>query len=169
MSLSRLGIVAVVVALFVVVSLILSAFFCIPWSMADDPKPEALQPRKRIDNANAYYVKAWKTGDAEMFANNFAKKGALFEEGGKVVLGYDAIREHMNGTFSRMRMKEGSIRTTGLWFADGCAWETGKWVFAIGSVTELGNAKPDSGYYLKIWLPEDGYWKIWRDLRMPRG
>jgi hypothetical protein len=30
----RLGIVVVVIALLVVVSLILSAFFCIPWSMA---------------------------------------------------------------------------------------------------------------------------------------
>ena len=168
MSLRRLGIVAVVVVVFVVVSLILSAFFCIPWSMADDPKPEALQPRKRIDNANAYYVRAWKTGDADMFANNFAKKGALFDSGGQVVLGYDAIREHMNGAFSRWRMKEGTIRTTALWFADGCAWETGKWVFAIGSVSEIGNAIPDSGYYLKIWIEEDGYWKIWRDLRVPR-
>jgi len=167
-SLRRLGIVAVVIALFVVVSLILSAFFCIPWSMADDLVPEALRPQKRIDNANAYYLKAWKTGDAEMFANNFASKGALFDAGGKVVVGYDAIREHMKDTFSRLRMKEGSIRTTGLWFADNCVWETGKWVFAIGSVTEIDNAKPDSGYYLRIWIHEESYWKIWRDIPVSR-
>jgi hypothetical protein len=71
----RRGVVGAAVALLVVASLILSAFFCIPWSIAHDRAPEALQPRKRIDNANAYYVKAWKTGNAEMFANNFAKKG----------------------------------------------------------------------------------------------
>jgi hypothetical protein len=96
------------------------------------------------------------------------EEGALFDAGSQVVTGYDAIREHMNGTFSRWRMKEGTIRTTALWFADGCAWEAGKWAFTIGSVTDIDTAKPDSGYYLRIWLPEDGYWRIWRDIRVPR-
>jgi uncharacterized protein (TIGR02246 family) len=133
------------------------------------PAPDSAQVQKQIDAGNDQFVKAWTTGDADLFAGCFASDGGLFRGGGAVVIGRDAIRERMKGTFGRYRMARGTIRTTGLWFADDRAYETGKWVFTIGKVDSLGTAAPDSGHYLEIWRLEAGKWRMWRDIGIPEG
>lgn len=130
--------------------------------------PDSAQVQLQIDAGNAQFVKGWTAGDADLFAGCFASDGALFRGGGGLVLGRDAIRERMKGAFTRYRMARGTIRTTGLWFADDRAYETGKWVFTIGKVDSLSAAEPDSGQYLEIWRLEDGKWRMWRDIGIPQ-
>ena len=130
--------------------------------------PDSATVQRQIDAGNAQFIRGWMTGDADLFAGCFASDGALFRGGGSVVTGRDAIRERMKGAFGRYRMASGSIRTTGLWFTDGRAYETGKWVFTIGKADSLRAAQPDSGYYLEIWRPEDGKWRMWRDIGIPQ-
>ena len=130
--------------------------------------PDSAEAQRQIDAGNAQFIRGWMTGDADAFADCFASDGALFRGGGAVVPGRDAIRDRMRGAFRRYRMSAGSIRTTGLWFVDGRAYETGKWVFTIGKVDSLAAAEPDSGYYLEIWRPEGGRWRMWRDIGIPQ-
>lgn len=130
--------------------------------------PDSAEVQRQIDAGNAQFIRGWMTGDADVFAGCFAGDGAQFRGGGAVVEGREAIRERMKRTFNRFRMTDGSIRTTGLWFVDGRAYETGKWVFTIGTVDSLAAARPDSGYYLEIWRPEGGKWRMWRDIGIPQ-
>lgn len=130
--------------------------------------PDSAEARKQIDAGNDRFIRGWISGDADLFAGCFAEDGALFRGGGAVVRGRDAIRARMKDVFSRYRMARGTIRTTGLWFLDDRAYETGKWVFTIGRADSLNAAEPDSGYYLEIWRVEDGRWKMWRDIGIPK-
>ncbi|MGE5175364.1 MAG: YybH family protein [Hyphomicrobiales bacterium] len=130
--------------------------------------PDSAAVQRDVDAGNAQFIRGWMTGDADAFAGCFASDGALFRSGGSVLEGRDAIRERMKGVFARYRMASGSIRTTGLWFHDDRAYETGKWVFAIGERDSLSAAAPDSGYYLEIWKLEDGTWRMWRDIGIPQ-
>lgn len=165
----RVGIVEASVVLLVCVSLVLSAFFCaFPWSMtsASSASTDSVEVRRQIDAGNAAFVKAWMTGDANLFASCFAVDGALFRGGGEVVSGRDAIRARMKGVFDRYCMTEGTITTTGMWVMGDTAFETGRWNFAIGPVGE--SAAPDSGHFVEIWKLDGQKWSMWRDIGVPK-
>ncbi len=123
--------------------------------------------RSDIDAGNAQFVKAWKTGDAELFAGCFAEDGALLHQGRPAVVGRDRIRERMAKVFARYRMSDGEITTVDLFIFGDTAYETGRWKFAIG---EIGGkaAEPDSGRFVEVWKHTGEGWRMWRDIGVPR-
>jgi uncharacterized protein (TIGR02246 family) len=130
-------------------------------------EPESARVRADIDSGNAQFLQAWRTGSADLFANTFAEDGAQLLQGGRHVLGRDSIAAHMNRVFSKIRMRRGSITTLDLNIVGDRAYERGKYVFETVPV-KGGKAEIDSGHFVEIWKYEQGQWKMWRDIGVPR-
>ncbi len=127
---------------------------------------DSASARLEVDAGNARFVKAWKTGDAELFAGCFAEDGALLHQGRPAVVGRDKIRDRMAKVFARYRMSDGEITTVDLFVLGDTAYETGRWRFAIG---EIGGkpADPDSGRFVEVWKHTGEGWRMWRDIGVP--
>ena len=125
--------------------------------------------RAAIDAGNAAFVRAWQTGDADLFASLFANDGALLRPGGGLTVGRENIRARMKDVFGRVRMTYGTITTADVFVIGSTAYETGAWVFTIGPIGST-TAEPDSGHYVEIWTRDKtGNWKMWRDIGIPKG
>jgi uncharacterized protein (TIGR02246 family) len=178
------GVAGVLLALLLIVSIVLSAWYCaFPWSWTT-PRAEAQSPpnrdpmtlvyavddsteaRRQIEAASARILHAWKTGDAALFASVYALDAAVLEPGHAPVSGKEAIRERMQGIFARDRMKEGSIAVQDVYVLGDHAYATGHWKFAIGPIGK--KAKTRSGRFVDIWVREGaGRWMKWRDVGVP--
>ena len=124
--------------------------------------------RAAIDTGNAAFLRAWQTGDADLFASLFASDGALLRPGGGLTVGRDNIRARMKDVLGRVRMTYGVIITADVFVIGSTAYETGSWIFTIGPIGST-TAEPDSGHYVEIWTKEKGAWKMWRDIGVPKG
>lgn len=173
----------VLVALLLVLSLLLSAFYCaFPWSMTrragaqtiarPDPMTliyavdDSTEARRQIEAGNARILEAWKTGDARLFASVYALDAALLEPGKPPVSGREAIHEGMEGVFRKDRMAEGSIRIHDVFVLGDHAYATGTWRFEIGPIGK--RAKGRSGPFVDIWIQEGAArWMKWRDVGVP--
>ncbi|HMI31158.1 MAG TPA: SgcJ/EcaC family oxidoreductase [Candidatus Limnocylindrales bacterium] len=124
--------------------------------------------RAAIDAGNAAFIRAWQTGDADLFASLFAEDGALLRPGGALTVGRDKIRSRMRDVFSRVRMTEGTITTADVFVIGETAYETGTWVFTLGPIGST-TSEPDSGNYVEIWKRVNEKWKMWRDIGVPKG
>jgi uncharacterized protein (TIGR02246 family) len=124
--------------------------------------------RAAIDAGNAAFIRAWQTGDADLFASLFAEDGALLRPGGALTVGRDKIRSRMKDVFSRVRMTEGTITTVDVFVIGETAYETGTWVFTLGPIGST-TSEPDSGNYVEIWKRVNETWKMWRDIGVPKG
>jgi uncharacterized protein (TIGR02246 family) len=126
---------------------------------------DSMEVRRFVDDGNSDFIRAWMTGDADLFAGCFAADGALLHPGRPAVVGRDRIRERMKAVFSKYRMAAGAISTIDLYVLGDTAYETGKWKFDIGPIG--GSAEPDSGRYIEVWKREGKAWKMWRDISVP--
>jgi len=125
--------------------------------------------RTAIDLGNASFLRAWQTGDADLFASLFATDGALLRPGGGLTVGRANIRARMKDVFSRVRMTFGTITTVDVFVIGDTAYETGVWNFTIGPLGST-TAEPDSGNYVEVWTKDKaGAWKMWRDIGVPKG
>ena len=125
--------------------------------------------RAVIDAGNAAFIRAWQTGDADLFASLFAEDGALLRPGGGLTVGRENIRSRMRDVFKRVRMTEGLITTADVFVIGDTAFETGMWNFTIGPIGST-TAEPDSGNYVEVWKRVGGgEWKMWRDIGVPKG
>ena len=125
--------------------------------------------RAAIDAGNAAFLRAWQTGDADLFASLFAADGALLRPGGGLTVGRENVRARMKDVFGRVRMTYGTITTVDVFVIGTTAYETGSWVFTIGPIGST-TAEPDSGHYVEIWTRDKaGDWKMWRDIGVSRG
>lgn len=126
---------------------------------------DSIQVRTFVDEGNANFVRAWMTGDADLFAGCFAEDGALLHAGRPAVVGREKIRERMKSVFAKYRMTAGEILTIDVFILGDTAYETGKWKFAIGPVGQ--SAPADSGRYVEVWKREGDIWRMWRDIGVP--
>lgn len=126
---------------------------------------DSVQARKSVDEGNANFVRAWMTGDPDLFADCFAADGALLQPGRPAIVGREKIRERMETVFSKYRMTAGEITTVDVFILGDTAYETGKWKFAIGPIGKP--AEPDSGRYIEVWKRVGDGWKMWRDISVP--
>lgn len=126
---------------------------------------DSIQVRASIDEGNADFVRAWLTGDPDLFASCFAADGALLHPGRPAIVGRDRIRDRMKAVFSKIRMTAGAITTVDVYIFGDTAYETGKWKFAIGPIGRA--AEPDSGRYIEVWKRVGDGWKMWRDISVP--
>jgi len=174
----------VLLVLLLVVSLILSTFFCaFPWSLATrragaqttlqrDPMTlvyavdDSTEARRQIDAGNARCIEAWKTGDAPLYASMYALDAAVLEPGRPPVSGREAILERMKAIFSRDRMAQGTISTRDVFVLGDHAYATGTWKYSIGPIGK--KAKTRTGRFVDIWVREGvGRWMKWRDVAVP--
>jgi len=70
---------------------LMAAALVAPCAWAATPADSA-QVRAAIDGGNAAFIRAWQTGDADLFASLFALDGALLRPGGGLTVGRDKIR-----------------------------------------------------------------------------
>lgn len=178
------GIAGLLIVLLLVVSLILSAFFCaFPWSMTArraaaqttvqrDPMTliyavdDSTEARRQIEAAHAKLLEAWKTGNAPLLASVYALDAAILEPGLPAVTGREAILRRMEEIFTTDRMAEGTIATRDVFVLGEHAFATGTWKFAIGPIGK--KAKTRSGRFVDIWVREGaGRWMKWRDVGVP--
>ena len=147
--------------------LILALALFAPCARAAAPADSALV-RAAIDDGNAAFIRAWQTGDADLFASLFAADGALLRPGGGLTVGKEKIRARMRDVFGSVRMTEGTITTADVFLIGDTAYETGFWNFTIGPIGST-TSEPDSGHYVEIWKRDRaGAWKMWRDIGVPR-
>lgn len=148
---------------------VLCVSFGAPSAGAQTSPSDSASARANVDLGNAAFVRAWQTGDADLFASLFAQDGAMLRPGGGVTIGRDNIRSRMRTVFGRLRMTFGTITTADLFVIGDTAYETGAWNFTIGPVGST-TAEPDSGQYVEIWKRDrTGAWKMWRDIGVPKG
>jgi uncharacterized protein (TIGR02246 family) len=139
-----------------------------PAAAAPSAPDDSATVRAAIDAGNDAFVRAWQTGDADLFASLFASDGALLRPGGGLTVGRDNIRARMKDVFGRVRMTFGTITTADVFVIGSTAYETGAWNFTIGPIGST-TAEPDSGHYVEIWTRDKtGGWKMWRDIGIPK-
>ncbi len=122
--------------------------------------------QKDIDAGNANFMRAWMTGDADLFASCFTEDGAMLRPGGRIISGREGIRTRMESVFQQFRAVNAVATTQDLFFTDDRAYETGKWVVTAGPVGKPSAAEPDSGHYVQIWKREGATWKLWRNINV---
>ena len=146
---------------------ILALAMLAPCARAATPADSAAV-RAAIDDGNAAFIRAWQTGEADLFASLFAADGALLRPGGGLTVGRDKIRARMRDVFANVRMTEGTITTADVFLIGDTAYETGFWNFTIGPLGST-TSEPDSGHYVEIWKRDSkGAWRMWRDIGVPR-
>lgn len=137
-------------------------------AVASSAPDDSATVRAAIDAGNDAFLRAWQTGDADLFASLFASDGALLRPGGGLTVGRDNIRARMKDVFGRVRMTFGTITTADVFVIGSTAYETGAWNFTIGPIGST-TAEPDSGHYVEIWTRDKaGAWKMWRDIGIPK-
>ncbi len=157
------------VALRVAALLFVGVAALVPPGSARASAPDSAAVRAAIDAGNAAFIRAWQTGDADLFASLFADDGALLRPGGGLTVGREDIHSRMRDVFARVRMTAGTIATADVFVIGETAYETGAWNFTIGPIGST-TIEPDSGHYVEVWKRDgSGAWKIWRDIGVPKG
>jgi uncharacterized protein (TIGR02246 family) len=148
---------------------VLGVSFWAPRAGAQASPSDSIAARVDIDAGNSAFLRAWQTGDADLFASLFAQDGAMLRPGGVITIGRENIRTRMRSVFARLRMTFGTITTADVFVIGDTAYETGAWNFTIGPAGST-TAEPDSGLYVEIWKRDrTGAWRIWRDIGVPKG
>jgi uncharacterized protein (TIGR02246 family) len=127
---------------------------------------ELARVRREIDEGNARAVKAWATGDAEMFASVFADEAVELRPDGSVVRGRRQIVELVKASMKRLGPGvELTVKTTGVWLDGATAYESGKSVYKY---TQEGQPKTFETLFVTVWKKRNGVWKIYSDMPVPR-
>ena len=128
---------------------------------------ELAAARRAIDEGNARAVRAWATGDAELFASVFEDEGRELRPDGSVVRGRRKIVELVKASMKRLGPGvELTVKTTGVWLDGGTAYETGKSVYKY---TADGQPKTFETLFVSIWKKQkDGSWKLHADMPVAR-
>ncbi len=127
---------------------------------------ELARVRRVIDEGNARAVRAWATGDAEMFASVFADEAVELRPDGSVVRGRRRIVELVKASMKRLGPNvELTVKTTGVWLDGSTAYESGKSVYKY---TQEGQPKTFETLFVTVWKKRNGVWKIYSDMPVPR-
>ncbi len=119
-----------------------------------------------INQGNNKWIKAFQTGDAELFSSIFIEDGMILSRGGNVLAGQEKIRTSMEETMKKMGKVETTIKTLEIWKIANEVYETGKYTYTFIH-PETGKEIKTSGKYLVIWKEENGIWKIAKDIGIP--
>jgi uncharacterized protein (TIGR02246 family) len=128
---------------------------------------ELARVRRAIDEGNARAVRAWATGDPELFASVFADGGLELRPDGSVVRGRRPIVELVRASMKRLGPGvELTVKTTGVWLDGATAYESGKSVYKY---TQDGQPKTFETLFVSVWKKQrNGVWKIHTDMPVPR-
>ena len=128
---------------------------------------ELARARRAIDEGNARAVRAWATGDPELFASVFADEGLELRPDGAVVRGRRRIVELVRASMKRLGPGvELTVKTTGVWLDGATAYESGKSVYKY---TQDGQPKTFETLFVSVWKRQrNGVWKLYADMPVPR-
>jgi len=113
--------------------------------------------REWIEGDNAKFMEEVKKGDSNALAAHYASDGLLMFDKSEPLKGND-IASAWGGAI-RSGMKELKVTTTDVVGSAEVLAETGMFE-VIGD----GNKVVDKGKYVVVWKPENGGWKIYRDI-----
>jgi len=134
------------------------------------PAPVAIDAaavRAAIEDANAKWLAAFRTGDSESLARIYAPDASLFPPTNASLEGRDRIVEYFRGQ-RRAGMGEASLKTLDVVCVGDVAYEVGTYGFRFDS--GRGGIPGDAGRYFAIWKSQaDGTWRyqvgIWSSNR----
>jgi uncharacterized protein (TIGR02246 family) len=128
---------------------------------------ELARARRAIDEGNARAVRAWATGDPELFASVFSDDGLELRPDGSVVRGRRRIVELVRASMKRLGPGvELTVKTTGVWLDGATAYESGKSVYKY---TQDGQPKTFETLFVSVWKRQrNGVWKLYADMPVPR-
>ena len=114
--------------------------------------------REWIESDNAKFVEEAKKGDSNALAAHYAADGWAMFNSSEPFKGTSAIASAWGGAM-RMGMKEIKVTTVDVVGNADLLAETGMF-----EMYGDGNKLLDKGKYVVIWKPENGGWKIYRDI-----
>ncbi|WP_205512007.1 YybH family protein [Longitalea arenae] len=113
--------------------------------------------RAAIENDNAKFMEEARRGDSNALAAHYASDGWLMFNNAEPFKGKDIVSAW--GSAIRMGMKDLKITTQDVVGSAEVLAETGTYEM-IGA----NNKTIDKGKYVVVWKPENGTWKIYRDI-----
>jgi len=124
---------------------------------------DSVSARKAVEEANARFLAAMKSGNAKAAASNYAEDAIVMMPGEPAWKGRAAIFNGLDGFLKAMKMKEGATHTEDVMVGGSMAVETGTFEWTLQP--KSGPAVKDKGKYLTVWKRQpDGTWKIVRDI-----
>jgi len=147
--------------------LALSMPTAMPVSSSAPSTVDAAAVRTAIENANAKWLTAFRTGDAESLAGIYAADASLFPPTNASVEGRDRIVEYFRAQ-RRAGMGDASLKTLEVVCVGDVAYEVGTYGFKFGG--GQSDVPADAGRYFTIWKSQgDGTWRyqvgIWSSNR----
>jgi ketosteroid isomerase-like protein len=117
-----------------------------------------IQPHEAIAQANQQFMKAFKQSNAGDVAGCYSAGAQLFPANVGTISGRDNIQGFWQAVMD-MGVKTARLETVELDVL-------GETVIEVGRYTLLGGQEQvlDSGKYLVVWKPEQGQWKLHRDI-----
>ena len=114
--------------------------------------------RAAIDSANAQFQDAVKRGDSAAMAALYTSDAVVMPPDMEAVTSTNDLPKLWGG-FIRMGVKELKLSTTDLKGDSDFLVETGTFEVYVDN-----NKKVDNGKYMVVWKPENGTWKLYRDI-----
>jgi len=123
----------------------------------DSPAFDLSSAKTSIEAENAKFMDAFKKGDSAAVAANYGPDGMLLPPNSEPVQGTGIPA--LWGSFIRMGVKDVKLMTDDVsGNADQLA-ETGRY-----EIYAAENKMLDKGKYVVVWKPENGAWKMYRDI-----
>jgi len=113
-------------------------------------------PRSAIDVVNRAFIDAFSRRDAAAIAALYTADGQLLPPGNNIVSGRAAIAGYWG---QAMKIGARKLETTELEIYREVAHEVGRY-----TVEAPDGSEADAGIYIVIWKPEDGVWRMHRDI-----
>ena len=113
--------------------------------------------RSFIESENAKFSEEMKRGDSTALGSHYASDGWLMFSNSEPMKGKDIVSTW--GSVIRMGVKDIKLTTVDLTGNAELLAETGTY-----EMFGENNANIDKGKYVVVWKPENGTWKIYRDI-----
>jgi ketosteroid isomerase-like protein len=123
----------------------------------DSPAFDLAMAKTAIEAENAKFMEAFKKGDSTGVAANYAQDGMVLPPNGEPVSKSNLAT--LWGSFIRMGVKEVKLSVDDISGNADIISETGRY-----EIYAAENKMIDKGKYVVVWKPENGAWKMYRDI-----
>ena len=114
--------------------------------------------KKHIDEMNKTYGDRFVHNDTTFYAERYCKDAAIMPEQMNAFVGRDSIR-HFNYNDGNNKEFKVDILATNIYGDEELVVEEGTYSFPDGK-----GGSVDNGKFIAIWKPEDGKWKLFREI-----
>lgn len=111
-----------------------------------------------IAASNQAFSESWGTGDSVKFVNCYATDGIMSPPNMPALSGTAAITAFFNEGY-KWGIRNVAVKTSDVFGNADCVVETGTYELFMEN-----NVSGDKGKYIVMWKPENGTWKMFRDV-----